>query len=197
MAGHVWWRGGLYHVSRLRVRGDEIRTVCAACTTGTLLVAGIGTLTVSGGLLVSYYLWFWLGTTTATVIVRLTRRALAARTLRKRLTRVLVVGSSARAVQMWAHAFERHHHDEICIGRLRRHSRQRISQCLGGRTVGRVARRPESTLMREPVDEVWIALPVKSHYPQIQQALHVCVNAWASARSTVRTCFRRGGVAAI
>ncbi|HEY9464480.1 MAG TPA: sugar transferase, partial [Vicinamibacterales bacterium] len=32
----------------------------------------------------------------------------------------------------------------------------------------------EATLMRDPVDEVWIALPVKSHYPQIQQALHVC-----------------------
>src|SRR5262245_11916514 len=41
---------GLYHVSRLRSESDEIRGVCAACATGALLVASIGTLTISGGL---------------------------------------------------------------------------------------------------------------------------------------------------
>ena len=170
----MFWAWGLYHVSRLRVRGDEIRTVCAACTTGTLLVAGIGTLTVSGGLLVSYYLWFWLGTTTATVIVRLTRRALAARTLRKRLTRVLVVGSSARAVQMWATLSSDTTTTRYALaGFVDTPDNASLSASAAEQLVGSLDDL-ESTLMREPVDEVWIALPVKSHYPQIQQALHVC-----------------------
>jgi len=168
------WAWGLYHVSRLRAGRDEIRAVCAACATGTLLVACIGTLTVSGGLLISYYIWFWLATTAATVIVRLTRRALAARTLRKRLTRVLVVGSSARAVQMWATLSSDTTTTRYALaGFVDTPDNASLSASAAEQLVGSLDDL-ESTLMREPVDEVWIALPVKSHYPQIQRALHVC-----------------------
>jgi exopolysaccharide biosynthesis polyprenyl glycosylphosphotransferase len=162
---------GLYHVSRVRAVDDEIRAVCAACATGALLVACLGTLTVSGGLLFAYYVWFWLATTAATLIVRLTRRALAARTLRT--TRVLVVGSSARAEQMWETLSSATTRRYALAGFVDTPDNASVSEPVAARLVGSLDDL-EATLMRDPVDEVWIALPVKSHYPQIQQALHVC-----------------------
>jgi exopolysaccharide biosynthesis polyprenyl glycosylphosphotransferase len=165
---------GLYRVSRLRTAGDEIRAICAACATGALTLALIGTLTVSGGLLITYYLWFWLATTAATLIVRLTRRALAARALRKRLTRVLIVGSSARAEQMWTTLSSATTTTTYALaGFVDTPDNPALCASAAARLVGSLDDL-ESTLMRDPVDEVWIALPVKSQYRQIQHALHVC-----------------------
>jgi exopolysaccharide biosynthesis polyprenyl glycosylphosphotransferase len=169
----TFWACALYDAVRLRSGVHERRAVIWACATGALLTAIIGTLTVSGGLRPIDYLKFWIATTAATVAVRTTRRILAGRVLGKDSCRVLVVGSGARAERMWRTLSRDFNGHCSLVGFIDTPAPSSLSETVATRLVGTLEDL-ESTLMRQAIDEVWIALPIKSHYPEIQQALHVC-----------------------
>jgi len=169
----TFWMRGLYGAVRRRSGVHEGRAVLSACATGALLTATIGTLTVSGGLRPTAYIAFWIGTTAATLGVRTARRVLAGRVRGKDACRVLVVGSGARAERMWRTLSKDYNGNSTLIGFIDTPAPSSLSETVAERLVGTLEEL-ESTLMRQAIDEVWIALPIKSHYPQIQQALHVC-----------------------
>jgi len=169
----TFWMWALYDGVRLRSGVHERRAILSACATGALLTATIGTLTVSGGLRPTAYIEFWIGTTAATLGVRATRRLLAGRVLSKASCRVLIVGSGARAERMWRTLSADFNGNCTLVGFIDTAAPSSLSETVATRLVGTLEDL-ESTLMRQAIDEVWIALPIKSHYPQIQQALHVC-----------------------
>jgi exopolysaccharide biosynthesis polyprenyl glycosylphosphotransferase len=167
----IVWR--LYDTRTIEDATEERLRVCAAVTLGTLLAIGLTALSEPGGLRALDLLYFWAAATAATLGVRELRRIILRSSRAGQRRRVLIIGSGARALRMW-HALANDHtaSQELagfvdCAGSVPA-SEDIARLCLG--TLDQL----ESTLVRHTVDEACIALPIKSHYREIQEALLVC-----------------------
>jgi exopolysaccharide biosynthesis polyprenyl glycosylphosphotransferase len=106
----------------------------------------------------------------ALLLVRRVRARLVSGPRERR--RVIIVGTGPRAQRT---------HRELCADLLTRYvvvgfvdsNAGPSSPFLARRTIGRLDEL-EAVLVREHVDEVHIALPVRSHYPQIQETIRTC-----------------------
>jgi exopolysaccharide biosynthesis polyprenyl glycosylphosphotransferase len=123
-------------------------------------------------------LYFWAGTTASMLGVRAVLRALRARA--PETHDVLIIGSGPRALSLY---------HELCGDGVQGY------RCLGfvdspaGEMVPDVATRLlgdlaglEQILMRQAIDEVLIALPVRSCYAEIQRAIEICTRGGVPAR---------------
>jgi exopolysaccharide biosynthesis polyprenyl glycosylphosphotransferase len=161
---------GLYDASRVRRWSQEARRVLLA----TILVTAIATivpLTSQSGA-VDYWslLWFWAGTTAILLVTRGVRARLARATRERR--RVVIVGTGPLALRIYRELSAdvlTPCHIVGFVDNTGAHS----SPFLERRTLGPLDRL-EALLVREHVDEVYVGLPVKSHYPRIQETIRVC-----------------------
>ncbi len=162
----------LYDARAIEDPIEERRRVCIAVSLGTVLAMLLAALSRPGGLRSVDLVYFWAGATPAAVALRELRRTLLRGGSDRRRRRVLIMGTGMRALRMWQTLSKEHTSYEFagfvdCAGSVP--ATEEIAQrCLG--TLDTL----ESTLMRCTVDEAWIALPVKSHYLNIQEALLVC-----------------------
>jgi exopolysaccharide biosynthesis polyprenyl glycosylphosphotransferase len=160
---------GLYDASRLRRWQDEV---------GRVLLA-TGVIALSAGTVVG------LGHGRAADLAAVTRvwlfsfAALAvARTIRARLarplgyTRVLIVGSGPQAIRICRELSADPRTRYQVLGFVDSSDSPR-SAFIRRRTLGSLDTL-EALLAREHVDEVHVGLPVKSHYPHIQETIRVC-----------------------
>jgi exopolysaccharide biosynthesis polyprenyl glycosylphosphotransferase len=163
---------GLYDDACRSSAGGETRRIVAACTVGTLVAAPLTLLPI--GAPTSWYavLAFWAIATVATAGARTSLRAVTAVQAQQQPRRRLIVGSGPRAQRLVMQF--------------------RGSGAAGGEVIGfvdsdagsglmrmgltRIGGLPdlERILMRQVVDEVVVALPIKSCYTEIQQVIHVC-----------------------
>jgi exopolysaccharide biosynthesis polyprenyl glycosylphosphotransferase len=161
---------GLYDVARSAGRAREALRVIGACSLGALVTLPF-LLTSGGAFQLSTVTGFWVAVTGATLLTRslLRVRMPAARTAATR--HVLIVGSGPRALDLYRRLTSEPHARQTVVGFV--DSDAGMLGEIGLHTLGTLEQL-ESILMRRAVDEVLIALPIKSCYAQIQDAIDVC-----------------------
>ena len=162
---------GLYIGARIRRAADERIRVIGACSIGSTVGLLLPAMSNGGGLRARDLGLFWVMTTTATLVLREVRRRVASG--RRPRRRVLFVGSGPRAEKMWQALAADSGASYELAGFVDTKHAQPGSFALASRCLGTLDQL-ESLLMRHTIDEVCVALPIKSHYPQIQEAILVC-----------------------
>lgn len=167
---------GLYNRRvRLGRREEGIRTViaCALGSGGPLLfplaTGGTGALTYPAVLL------YWVAVTTVTLALRLCagvfHRAARQRTVR----RVIIIGTGPRAEELTRQLTTDPEVQYHILGFV--DTRDGAARCSGRVWNLGFLDELEQTLMHTVVDEVLIALPIKSHYAEIESAIRACERA--------------------
>ena len=162
---------GLYDVRRIMTWEEETLRVIGACLLGALVALIFPATSVSRAFRFDTTLFFFVGVTFNTLVVRRIGHALTERGTTGAVRNLVIVGSGPRA---------RRAYREMCTGDQPQYT------CLGFvdsepvpmngtpiRMLGGIAEL-ESLLVQEPIDEVLIALPIKSQYAGVQRALRIC-----------------------
>ena len=161
---------GLYHDETTRDAAAERWRVVHACSLGTVLALTVPLLS-RGGLSIGDLGAFWLTTTAGTLAVREVRQRVVRASHAER--RVLIVGTGARGYATWqalARLEPRQYH---LVGFVDTPDAVPAAPEVARHTIGRLDGL-ETLLMHEAIDEVFVALPVKSRYAAIQETISVC-----------------------
>jgi exopolysaccharide biosynthesis polyprenyl glycosylphosphotransferase len=162
---------GLYTAAAVRQPWGERIRVALACLIGSLLAMLIPVLGHGGGLKPSSIVYFWAITTVGTIALRELRRTIVLG--RRTEQRVLIVGTGVRAFSLWQALLKDTTSEYEIAGFVDTadstpSSPEIAKQCIG--TLDDL----ESILMNHAIDEVCIALPIKSQYLAMQDVLLVC-----------------------
>jgi exopolysaccharide biosynthesis polyprenyl glycosylphosphotransferase len=177
----VFYLFGLYDARRLRQLGSEARRLVAATTAGSGLALAFPLTSVTGTLTVGDLPHFWLASLALSLLVRTGRRAVD-RAHHPHVRRTLIIGTGRLAQRAYRDLrVDRPHRSEV-VGFIDEPTNggpdfDRVQE----QTVGTLEEL-EQILMRQVIDEVVIALPVKSRYQQIQYAIGVCERAGVRAK---------------
>lgn len=172
---------GLYEARRLRQLGSEAGRLIAATTAGSGLALGFPLTSVTGSLTLGDLRHFWLASLLLCLMVRTGRRAID-RARHRDARRTLIVGTGPLAGRVY---------QDLRVERLHRYEVVGFvdEPADGGPEFDRVQHQTigtlehlEQILMRQVIDEVVIALPVKSRYQQIQYAIGVCERVGVKAK---------------
>ncbi len=163
---------GMYDVTPLR-RRDEVLRAAAACSIGSILALIFPLVKITGSFNLSSALFFWLASFSLMIAVRAPLWALAA-SVRARMPhrRILIVGSGPRALKLSRDIHESTDRTFELIGFVDSDDHA-LHESMDVAKLGSLDEL-EKILMHHVVDEVLIALPIKSCYSQIQGALQVC-----------------------
>ena len=163
----------LYRRWRIGAHREDLARIATACTLGTLPTLPLVLLSASGSFTVGTVVLFWALSVPAVVGERAALRWLwsaYSAILDRRLWDVLIVGSGPRAQAMAGEVFGPGGVRGRVVGFM--DTAQAVTaHGVRDRWVGRVEDL-EALLMRRAVDEVLIALPIKSCYEQIQDVIH-------------------------
>jgi exopolysaccharide biosynthesis polyprenyl glycosylphosphotransferase len=173
---------GLYEARRVHHLRSEAGRLLAAVTVGCGMALLIPLMSVSGSVTIWDLRHFWLVSLGLCMLVRIGRRSVD-RAYHPHIRRTLIVGTGRLARRVYRDIKARPHGYDV-VGFL-----DEPSNGHGGVEFERV---PEATigtldeleqiLMQQVIDEVVLALPVKSRYHQIQQAIGVCERAGVQAK---------------
>jgi exopolysaccharide biosynthesis polyprenyl glycosylphosphotransferase len=164
---------GLYERAAVRRAHSELRRIVVAVSFGTLAALVFPLTTISGVVTYRQLAYFWMSTTTIELAIRMIRRALVEWDRDRKARRTIIVGSGPRAL---AACSELRNDDSAVynvLGFVDDCSSGGPSERWLGQTIGTVDDL-EKLLMQQPVDEVFIALPVKSRYVDIQRSIEIC-----------------------
>jgi exopolysaccharide biosynthesis polyprenyl glycosylphosphotransferase len=174
--GFCWTRifraFGLYRRSRPAGMRQDFRPVTAACTLGALATTPFLLFSASGSFTLGTVVVFWALSVPAVLGMRLAIRAAGGALSRAQWREVLIVGSGPRALALWRILGDMGRSRARVIGFVDTCDTA-IDNAVQQRLVGKLGDL-EAVLMRQVVDEVLIALPIKSYYEQIQAAIHTC-----------------------
>lgn len=172
---------GLYEVRNARNFRSEIARLFAATVAGSVLSLAFPLTSISGRVTVADVPRFWFLSFTLCLMLRTGRRAIA-RARHRHVRRTLIVGTGHLAQRANKDLFlDREHRHEV-VGFVDEPANgapeyDRIAEPV----IGGLADL-EQILMRQVIDEVVIALPVKSYYQQIQYVIGVCERAGVRAK---------------
>ncbi len=175
----VFYLYGLYEVSRIRRPEAEAIRVLAATSTGSGLAFAF--LLTGETAVVSSLPRFWLASLTLCLLFRTSRRALE-RVHRRHPRRAVIIGTGDIARRAYEDIqFQGLHRYEV-VAFLDDASSD--APWRGGAPLPPFAPldQLEQLLMRDVIDEVVVALPVKSRYDRIQYAITVCERAGVQAK---------------
>jgi exopolysaccharide biosynthesis polyprenyl glycosylphosphotransferase len=169
----------LYDPDRTRARGEEALRVLAVCALGSTVALIFPTISISEAFSHVTILYFWIGATVLMLGLRSVLWTFSA-TSAQGLRNALIVGSGPRALELYR------------ILSQEQSDRYRVLGFVDGpydggpgslplRTLGPTSHL-DAILMREPVDEVLIALPQRSCYAEIQRAIEICEQAGVEAK---------------
>jgi exopolysaccharide biosynthesis polyprenyl glycosylphosphotransferase len=161
---------GLYDASRLRRRADEVRRVLVGTAAITVLSVIVPLTSHSNTIERWSLLLFWLVSSCALVLARSLRATLTPGARERR--RVIIVGTGPLGLRIYR---------ELCADLITPYSvlgfvdttTALTSPFLARRLIGTLGQL-EELLVREHVDDVFLGLPVKSHYPQIEETIRIC-----------------------
>lgn len=189
----VWWktmqilrRSGWGGGSRV---AEGVR-IAVACLIGT------GAATALGGFSPAL---FWLGSVAAAVSVQAVVRGLTVRPQSAKPRRVVIVGSGPRALGLYDELRSAPEGTYELLGFIDSDTHIAPAELRGQRLGGVEAL--DEILLRQVVDEVLIALPVKSHYSEIQRAIETCERAGVESKyladvfdcSVAKPCYEPAG----
>lgn len=162
---------GLYDSKVTGTLGAERRRVLAAVSLGSLVALIFPAISVSRAFSHLAILYYWVGSSAAMLLLRTGTRAL----LRGRLPKVqdvLIVGTGPRALRLYQDLSERDDDQYRVLG---------FVDSAHGKLAPEVQRyllgdldALEGILMRRAVDQVFIALPARSCYSEIQRTIEIC-----------------------
>ncbi len=173
---------GLYEARRVHHVRSEAARLLAAISIGSGLTLLIPLMSVSRSVTVGDLRHFWVASLGLCLLVR-TGRRLVDRAYHPHVRRTLIVGTGRLARRVYRDIKARPHGYEV-VGFLDEPANangafdfERVPEA----TIGTVDEL-EQILMRQVIDEVVLALPVKSRYHQIQHAIGVCERAGVQAK---------------
>lgn len=165
----------LYNLAGLSSYRAEAARVTVACTLGSLGIASF----IISGVVISLPLraaaYFWLMAIVTMFVARRITHVLNPEwtSSGRRVRRLLIVGSGPRARQLYETVIRQSENDCQFIGFVDSRSKQETDDVIAARMMGSLTEL-ESILTNHVVDEVLIALPIKSCYNQIQEAIGTC-----------------------
>ena len=171
---------GLYDNGEARSLRTEAPSVAAACTLGALVSLFPVNWSESGAYSLRVVLIAWPLTLLTTLYVRFWLRVISERVQSSRVTRVLIVGSGPLAVRLHDRMLDDPTLTYEVLGFVDTDVDGRTPE-IRERLLGSLEQL-ESILMRTVVDEVVIALPIKSHYSEIQRTIEECERAGVQSR---------------
>jgi exopolysaccharide biosynthesis polyprenyl glycosylphosphotransferase len=162
---------GLYDAAVIQSTAEERMRVIRACSVGSAMLLVLPALSRGGGLTATDILYVWLLTIAGTLALRETRRHILRRPRARR--RVLLVGSGERAVRMWQSLSRDPNARYELAGFV--DSCTTVPAELDGACprLGSLEEL-ERLLMQHAIDDVCVALPIKSYYLRIQEAIRIC-----------------------
>ncbi len=171
---------GLYDTRFCRHFASEARRLIAATAAGAALALVFPLTSSTGTVAVRHIPYFWLAQLTLCLLVRAGKRAIdGARQRQSRRALIIGTGDLARRAYRDIQGDRFHRYEVVGF----------VDDPTGGLPAGHVPRQMitalpqlEQILMREVIDEVVIALPVKSRYQQIQHVISVCERAGVQAK---------------
>lgn len=165
----------LYEWEALRSYREEARRVLAASSLGSLCALIFPSVAESGTFSYQAVLYFW---ATVTVTTLLTRHVIHTLTPEwtpqgQRLRRLLIVGSGPRALRLYNSIVGQPKPVYRVVGFLDTRSTQEMDATVATQLIGGLEQL-EEVLAGRVIDEVLIALPIKSCYSRIQQVIETC-----------------------
>jgi exopolysaccharide biosynthesis polyprenyl glycosylphosphotransferase len=172
---------GLYDKDRTPSLQDEAPRIVAACTLGAAVSFGFTLLSESG----AFRGWIpaiaWLPIVLLTLTTRYSIRKVAERGQGHEATRVLIVGSGPLAHKLYCQVLERQRAGECeLVGFADSNPTIQFPE-IQTRVIGNLEQL-DALLMQHVIDEVLVALPIKSHYAEIQKVIEACEQAGVQSR---------------
>ena len=170
----------IFHGLQVYAGGRRIPELIKACMAGAPLFLLLPVLSNSGAYSIWAALVGWLAAAILSITVRYLVLGFRSR-YRGRLSRnLIIVGSGPRAQQLYQGIRD---NPDLCynlFGFVDSNFKP-VSEEIGDRMLGTLEDL-EAILMDRPVDEVLVALPIKSCYDGIQRAIYVCEKAGVACR---------------
>lgn len=209
LLGFLWaWpllcaAAGLYDAALVPGSAGEARRVVAGATLGSALAVGAAVLPLGDSLHPRDVLVFWPASAAAMLAVRALLRLRGERVLRRAPHKVVIAGSGPRALELWREVRDRPDLGVEVLGFLDDDG-QAFARATGLRRLGGVDD-AERVLMGLDADEVLLALPVKSHYADVQALVTACERTGTESRwfadlfhvSTARPRMERTGAVSL
>jgi exopolysaccharide biosynthesis polyprenyl glycosylphosphotransferase len=163
---------GVYrHRGAMLCRQEAARVTLACGLTAPIAIA-ITPKAVSGYFGVQHFLPFWLAVTTVLLATR-AARGVWLRHRARRAERVIIVGMGPRGRALFGDLQDCARPKYEVVGFIDRADLSLNDGTLVHRPLGPIDQL-ESILMHKAIDEVFIALPVGSHYPEIRRTIEIC-----------------------
>ena len=162
----------LYRRWRIGSNKEELARIATACTLGTLPTLPFIVLSTSGSFTLGTAALMWALSIPAVIGARKSIRWYWSTFLRQRQWDVLIIGSGPRAQALGREVYDPGGVQGQLVGFMDTASAI-TDDLVRQRWLGPIEAL-ESVLMRRVVDEVLIALPIKSCYQQIQDVIHTC-----------------------
>ncbi len=176
----VFYLFGLYDARHLRRFGSEAKRLVGAVTVGSILALAFPLTSVTGTMTVGDVRYFWLTSLAFCLLVRAGRRA-TDHAQQRQVRRTLIVGTGPLAGRVYRDlTLDRRQRYEV-VGFVDEPTHAAEANHVQYQPLGTLDQL-EQILMRQVIDEVVIALPVKSRYQQIQHAISVCERAGVHAK---------------
>jgi exopolysaccharide biosynthesis polyprenyl glycosylphosphotransferase len=162
---------GLYNVRRHMSWKMEATRVICACLLGALVALIFPATSVSRAFRLDTIFFFFVAVSANTFIVRRVGYMLTERGTTGAVRKLVIVGSGPRARRAYREMCLGDQPQYVCLGFV--DSEPMPTNGTPIRMLGGIAEL-ESLLVHEPIDEVMIALPIKSQYVSVQRALRIC-----------------------
>ena len=171
---------GLYDWRVIRNRGSEIARVVLTCGGVSAVALVFPAVSVTGAFNHWAVLYFWIGSSVATLALRNLIRALVSTPETRRPREALIVGSGPRGQRLEQELRASVAGEYNVVGFVDS-ADQRSSNAGSDALLGSLDQ-IEAILMRRAIDEVLITLPIKSRYGEIQSVLESCERVGVPAR---------------
>jgi exopolysaccharide biosynthesis polyprenyl glycosylphosphotransferase len=164
-------RAGLYDPRQVRSLSKEVRRVLLVCAAGTAAAMIFPLISRTGAFSPSAVLYFGAAAGTGLIVLRLVLRTVTA-TGGPGVRDILIVGSGRRAREaaLALHGDGEAPHRLLGFVDTHDHSASEEIRRLWAGSIADL----EAILMRRAVDEVLIALPMRSMYSEIQRTIEIC-----------------------
>jgi len=170
---------GLYDAMRPLYRKDELERVIAACSAGSFMTLAMPLVSATDWFQPWHAAAIWAITVTTALAARGLVRLGVETTSNRALRTVIIVGSGPRALRLYNTLHAQRSAGLALLGFVDNNEHIE-SEVVRRRLLGRIDNL-EHLLMRHEVDEVLVALPIRSCYALIQDVISICERAGVQA----------------
>ena len=166
---------GLYEYRSVRKWQEEIISLLKACTVGSLIVLMFPLINGSENFGLEQVAYFWFTAFVLTATLRLFLRCLIGRDVlyAREAHKILIVGSGQKAMDLYRELFEISPAGYDLVGFVDSNLPAGTTEFVRQNLIGSLSEL-EEILVGQVVDEVLIALPIKSQYEQIEATIQTC-----------------------